>query len=884
MWRIILSDLSCGSSAYYSPLPPESLVCSMPEPEPLVCEAPPPIPKPPRDQGLKLKPPGKSQAKVSFIDHDDLVCKEPPKYSHQSQAIDGNQFTAKLAESTLLVSMDLELSDRDGIQQNSQGDIAGTIHQGKLTLNKDSFMPALQSLKGSKQENPSNNTSTLIKDIRFDPKTESYVLALEVTKKILKVPVWDNFEVQFKVNKEGELEAKLDENWMPNDKILSQLEQSIRTTMRQKVPVQAQETLTLKSEQKGNRLILRPQLSKLEVPLGQETSITFDKIDSQKAKLAFDPQGNVQVQFNEVDFQASTALNGPSAIATGQADKARLQIQMALGKDHSRQVHAEGQLELHLDATETPKVKLGQEHLSDFLKSGTLISDFSLLLNQQPGQLPDVKAHSKVEVQNADLGQGKPVDLKTSLQLAFDSENGIRLETLQNRYKPLEIQTSQNGVELFVDGKEYFPQMKNLLANAKQSIDLETFMFTEDDTGKEIADLLAAKAAGLAINNPSTRLDSQTPEGVGVRFIFNSWKGNATDGEASERMLRSASDKIKAQISASTLSPAQKAQAISNLEKNLNWVFFSEGILRSDHRKVLVVDGEQATVGGMNLGAHYLSDNAYHDLTVKMAGPEVRQVQREFLENWYEFRNQPQPISLDDQLKSEEDLQLALEKLQMGGQYRNTAGVQTLVTDDQQVDIERGLVKMINQAQSEINIEQAFFSDETILEHLGEAMQRGVKINVIVAETPLASSVFSAANLLSVYELAKLKKAGAKGDIHLYSYSNPAGGESNHIHAKAVSVDGKRALIGSANMIGRSLGSPFFSKDQSGQIVQTLYNKEMSLLLEDPTFVEELNQRLFQRDQTHFSQELDATAIEAAVEKAGGERELRKKALAAPFT
>ena len=68
----------------------------------------------------------------------------------------------------------------------------------------------------------------------------------------------------------------------------------------------------------------------------------------------------------------------------------------------------------------------------------------------------------------------------------------------------------------------------------------------------------------------------------------------------------------------------------------------------------------------------------------------------------------------------------------------------------------------------------------------------------------------------------------------------------------------------------------FFAKD--------LYNKEMSLYLEDPAFVEELNQRLFHTDQTHFSQELDAAAIEAAVKAAGGERELRKQALAAPFT
>lgn len=865
-----MSDLTCGPASYYSPPPAETLVCSMPPPEPLVCEAPPPPPKPPKDHVLKVKPPGKSQPKVSFVETEELVCKAPPSYSSRSNAIASSQFTAQLSDSTLMASLDLEMQDRDGIQQRSQGDISGTIHSGRLSLNRDSFLPALQALKGSKQENKDQNTSTLIKDIQFDPKTQSYSLSLEVTKKILKVPVWDNFEVQFKVNPKGELEAQLEDNWMPNAKILSQLEQSIRGTLRQKVPAQAQETLTLKTEQQGNRLILRPQLEKLEIPLGQDSHLTLDRIDSRKAQLAIDREGHLHVDLKAVPFQGSSAANGPSAVAVGPADKTRVQVKMALGKDQSRQVHAEGRVEVQLDASETPEIKLGHDRLSDFLKSGTLVSDFSMLLNQAPGKLPEVKANSKVEIKQADLGQGQPVDLKTSLQLAFDSENGIRLETLQHRYKPLETQTSQNGVELFVNGKEYYPEMKKLISSAKTSIDLETFMYTEDEVGKEIAALLAKKAA----------------EGVNIRFIFNSWKGNAADGEASARMLKQASEQQKAKIEASNMSPAAKAEAKANLDKNLNWVFFSEGILRSDHRKVLVVDGEQATVGGMNMGKHYLGEQSYHDLMVKMAGPEVRQVQREFLENWYEFRKEPIPPSLDDQLKSEADLNASLAKLQASGQYRSTAGVQTLVTDDRQVDIERGLVKMIDEAEHEIQIEQAFFSDDTVIEHLGQAIMRGVKVNVVVAETPLAAGVFTAANLLSAYQLAKLKQAGAKGDIRLFTYSNPSGGggDSNQIHAKAVSVDGKRALIGSANMIGRSLGSPFMRKDADGNISQTLYNKEMSLFLEDPAFVEELNQRLFHKDQMHHSQELDAAGIEAAVKKAGGERELRKQAVAAPFT
>lgn len=862
-----MSDLTCGPAAYLPPPPPETLVCSLPEPEPLVCEAPPPKPpSPPKDQGFKLRPPGKSQPKLSFVEAEEAVCKAPLGAS--ARPIEPSQFTATLAESTLMARLDLEIHDKDGAQQFSQGDLNGTLHSGRVSINKDSFMPALQALKGSHQENKAQNTRTRIKDVRFDPHTQAYTLSLEVTKKILKVPVWDNFEVQFKVNSQGELQAQLADNWMPDAKILDQLEQSIRSTLRQKVPAQAQEALSLKTEQKGNRLVLRPQLEKLDIPLGQGTALTLDRIDSQKARIALDQTGNLHIDLKDVPFQGSSSQQGPAAVATGQADTARVQVQMAVGKDQGRQVFAQGQLAVHLTAQETPKVKLGHDRLSDFLKSGTLVSDFSLLLQQKPGGTPTLAAHSEVSIQAADLGQGQPVDLKTALQLSFDGENGIVLDPQQHDYPPLKTQTSHNGVELLLNGQEYFPAMKKLIQGAKTSIDLETFMYTDDAVGQEIAALLAQKAA----------------EGVQVRFIFNSWKGNAADGEASANLLKVAAQKQKAKIQASGLSPQAQAQALAQLEKNLNWVFFSEGILRSDHRKVLVVDGEQATVGGMNLGQHYLGEKSYRDLMVKMAGPEVRQVQREFLENWYEFRQEPLPESLESQLKSEQELKSRLSQLQAAGQYRSTAAVQTLVTDDRQVDIERGLITMIDEAEHEIQIQQAFFSDQTVLDHLGKALQRGVNVKIVVAKTPLAAGVFTAANLLSAYQLAKLQQAGAKGEIRLYSYDNPAGGHSAQIHAKAVSVDGKRALIGSANLIGRSLSSPFLRQGADGQLSQTLYNKELSLYLEDPAFVEELNQRLFHTDQVHFSQELDAAAIEAAVKAAGGERELRKQALAAPFT
>lgn len=894
-----MSDLTCGPVSSVPYTPAESLVCEAPPPESLVCEAPPPPPKPPaapKDQMSvsPAKPKGKSSSSFGFLDEAGQVCRAPEPREKpakmlsssdlKSGALDPGLFTANLSNSQVVASLDLELKDRDGLQNRSRNDIEGVVHSGTVSVNRDLFAPGLEALKGTTKS--SGDTTTKIKNVSFDPKSQSYNLDLEVTKKLWKVPVWDNFRVQIKPNAQGEMVVALSDNWFPDKKILTQLEQTVRDTMRAKVPAQMQ-AIKLETEQQGNQLILRPQLKKLEVPLGAGAGITLTEMDSHQAKLRLDNQGHLHVDLKEVKVSGSSGT-ADSPPGTSVPDTARLNVQIGLGKDGSRQAMTNGTVQVNLDEKETPEIKMGHDRLTDYLKSGTFEGDISLYTHQAPGKTPEVQSRSQVRVKQADLGNGQKVDLETSLRLDFDAANGIRLDTLDHDYPPLKIKTTNNGVEFFVDGKEYYPEMKRLIGSAQESIALETFMFTEDAAGRELAGMLARKAAGLAPAEarlaPAEARLAQT-KGVDVRFIFNSWKGDPHAGEASANMLRQASTKIQQEIDASGMSADQKAQAKANLSKNLNWAFFAEGILRSDHRKVLVVDGSQATVGGMNMGEHYLGEKGYHDVMVKMAGPEVRNVHREFLENWYEFRKEAPPADLSTELKSRSDLTRNLEQLQAKGQYQQKAGVQTLVTDDHQIDIERGLVKLIDEAQTELNIEQAFFSDETIVRHLAKAMQeRNVKINVIVATDPLASSVFKPANLLSAYELAKVQKASGRGQINLHYYSHEQGGEQNHIHTKAISADGERAIVGSANMIGRSLSSPFLRREPDGQLAQAMYNKEMSLLLEGREFVQEIDERLFNADMSKRTKALDADGILKAVQEAGGEAQLRKQAVAAPFT
>ncbi|MEZ0373686.1 MAG: hypothetical protein ACAI44_31635, partial [Candidatus Sericytochromatia bacterium] len=211
-----MSDLTCGpsSNAYFTPAEP--LTCEAP-PEPLVCQAPPKPPAPPKDHvhvapKAKVSTGGSSNASFDFLDEENQVCRMPEPFEtapHQkrpkdlppssdmtSTQLDPGLFTASLDNSQIVASMDLELTDRDGLQSRSKNDIEGVIHNGTVAVNRELFTPGLDALKGTTKT--SGDTTTKIKDVGFNPATQSYFLDLEVTKKFWKVPVWDNFRVEVK--------------------------------------------------------------------------------------------------------------------------------------------------------------------------------------------------------------------------------------------------------------------------------------------------------------------------------------------------------------------------------------------------------------------------------------------------------------------------------------------------------------------------------------------------------------------------------------------------------------------------------------------------------------------------------------------------------------
>ena len=148
-----------------------------------------------------------------------------------------------------------------------------------------------------------------------------------------------------------------------------------------------------------------------------------------------------------------------------------------------------------------------------------------------------------------------------------------------------------------------FPDFEREVLRAKKSINVQVYIFDNDDVGARCADLLKSRAdrlsAHVLFDDMGTTFSHTaaptTPGPLGFK----------PPGDI-EDYLRDGS-KVKVRR---TLNP---------------W-------LVSDHTKLITFDEQRAYVGGMNLGREYRSE--WHDLMARVAGPIVRSLDREFNRAW----------------------------------------------------------------------------------------------------------------------------------------------------------------------------------------------------------------------------------------------------------
>ncbi|MBI6950817.1 cardiolipin synthase ClsB [Pseudomonas koreensis] len=329
-----------------------------------------------------------------------------------------------------------------------------------------------------------------------------------------------------------------------------------------------------------------------------------------------------------------------------------------------------------------------------------------------------------------------------------------------------------NRVELLENGEEYFPRVFDAMRAAKSEILLETFIVFEDKVGAELQQILI-DAARRGVRT-TVSLD-----GFGC-------------GELTTGYLAALSD---AGVHLQMFDPAPK-----HLGFRTNW-------FRRLHRKIVVVDGLIAFIGGINFSGDHLADfgpEAKQDYAVQVQGPAVADIHHFALLQsgrpgrarfWWQRRRQRRA----DMAFNDHDGQVRLV-------FRDN--------DQHHTDIEDVYLHALRRAKRRVVIANAyFFPGYRLLRELRNAARRGVEVRLILQGQPDMLVAKLAARMTYDY----LLKAGVQ--IHEYC--------QRPLHGKVALVDEEWSTVGSSNLDPLSLS----------------LNLEANVLIRDRTF----NQHLFQR-------------------------------------
>lgn len=193
-----------------------------------------------------------------------------------------------------------------------------------------------------------------------------------------------------------------------------------------------------------------------------------------------------------------------------------------------------------------------------------------------------------------------------------------------------------------------------------------------------------------------------------------------------------------------------------------------------DHRKILVVDGRIGFVGGYNIGSLYAT--SWRDTHVRVVGRSVWELQNAFVDFWNRHRSKHQPMLPDS------------------GTTDWQVNIQAMRNEPSRVvyPVRALYLEAIDRAVHRIWITQGYFiPDREILHGLLTAAARGVDVRVVMPER--SNHVLADVVAQSYYERL------LEGGVRLFLYHDVM------VHAKTMTVDGRWATIGTANIDRLSL-------------------------------------------------------------------------------
>lgn len=350
--------------------------------------------------------------------------------------------------------------------------------------------------------------------------------------------------------------------------------------------------------------------------------------------------------------------------------------------------------------------------------------------------------------------------LMTFMGMRAQTSDSLIVEIMRNEGVTF---SHDNSVTLLTSGREKFQDMFAAIRQARKSVHLEYFNFRNDSIANALFDLLAEKVS----------------QGVEVRALFDGF-GN----DSNNRPLRAKHVEY------------QRSRGIQLYEFDpirFPWV---NHIFHRDHRKIVVIDGQIAYTGGMNVADYYIHGTEvvgeWHDMHCRIEGEEVNTLQRIFLKMWKRVTGEE--VKGDAYFRSEkkESHFIGLKPDTTSTAGNKMVGIGNREPHRSPKVMRRFYVGAIESAKDSILLLNPYLTlTHSVKKAIKRALKRGVKIQVMLAEKsdiPLTPDC-------AFYNLHWMMKKGA--DVWIF--------KGGFHHTKVIMVDGRFCTVGSTNLDARSL-------------------------------------------------------------------------------
>jgi cardiolipin synthase len=311
--------------------------------------------------------------------------------------------------------------------------------------------------------------------------------------------------------------------------------------------------------------------------------------------------------------------------------------------------------------------------------------------------------------------------------------------------------TTNNQITPYTDGKAKFADLLEAIRNARDHVHMEYFILKDDGLGRDIMKALTERARA----------------GVEVRLLV--------DGVGGGGLPRHFYDEL-------TAAGGKHAVFFPSL-----FSFFNFRVNFRNHRKIAVIDGETAFIGGFNIGDDYLGLDPkwgyWRDAAVRIRGTGALIAQMRFYLDW-NFAS-PDKLEVQDRYFHQSSLpEASILQVVSGG------------PDTAWNPVKDSYLKMITTAVDSVYIQTPYFiPDESVMDALHIAAQSGIDVRIMIPSRPDHMFVYWAGHSY----IEELLSSG----VRAYTYDN------GFLHAKTIVIDGLAASVGSANWDIRSFSLNF---------------------------------------------------------------------------